>query len=228
MNRKIWNKTWTKKSPLFAVVFSNAVNFTSPPSWLTNSLVEGTVHKIEGQLEWSTRRVTATFYRDPATYAQALGKTVPGALMAFTRRSDQSMHFGPLVTAQNFKVVFGHELAHVITFQKYAGKIPLWLEEGLANYSAGHENIDWPWLAKQKPLPVKSLSHPLTAAHADAVKFQYVASLGVLLMLKEKCPSYRELLNLSLRKNLEEAISSYCGIKDLNSTFWAYVKKKGN
>lgn len=206
-------------------ILTNAARLRNAPKWLNESKVTGVVSRIEQKLEWSTRRVDATFYTDQAAFTQALGTAV-GPVLAFTRRSDQSMHFGPDVNAQNFALVFGHELVHVITFQKYKGHVPKWLEEGLANKIAGSVKVDYRALAEHPQVPVYSFAHPLSASSREEMNFYYMASLAFVNMLEKKCPSFREVLNLSLKDNLEKSLQTYCQLPaDPTATFWTWLKK---
>jgi len=206
---------------------TNAARFVNPPKWLTAYKANAVVAKIEKRLEWSTRRVDVTYYSSEDAFEKALGIS-KSAVVAFARRSDQSIHLGPKVKEDNFTSVFGHELAHVIVFQKFKMAIPKWLEEGLANRVAENIIIDYNWLAKQSRLNVSKLGHPLDAKSEVTLNFHYMAALGVVHMLESKCTSLRELLNLSLRSTLEDAVPTFCKIPDINSAFWKWVDSKKN
>lgn len=76
--------------------------------------------RIERRLEWSTRQVRLTWLASQEELVRSFGKEAP-EILAFTRKAEGSIFFGPRVTAENFSQVFGHELGHAIMAQKYRG-----------------------------------------------------------------------------------------------------------
>ncbi len=205
-------------------IMTNSAVINNPPAWLTNSRVQNVVDEIERKLEWSTRRVPVTFYSSQAQLLKNFNGKAAKEIMAFTKRSDNSIHIGPKVTRANFDQIFGHELAHVIIFQKYKSAIPAWLNEGLSTSVAGFKSVKFSWLAQQKPrIDVTKLRHPYEVGNFQRADVHYAASFAVIKMLEKRCPSFRELLNLSLRSNMEDYIKTFCNIPDLNKTFWAWV-----
>jgi hypothetical protein len=136
-----------------------------------------------------------------------------------------SVHLGPDVNDKNFDDVFGHEMVHVIVFQKYKDSIPKWLEEGLANHLAKRGNVDYKWLAKQ-PFPddVREMAHPFKGS-AALISYRYMASQAFAEMLQKKC-ELENLIRLSVQRKMEDYMRTYCEIKDLNVAFRDWVKKK--
>src|SRR5690606_11603914 len=120
-----------------------------------------------------------------------------GSVLALARKSSNSIHIGPRVTTENFDQVFGHELVHIISNQKYKGAIPKWLEEGLANHLSKKGKVDYKWLAA-KPFPkdVTQLSHPFSGTDDDT-RYHYLASQALAEMIFSKC-SMQTLLQLSV------------------------------
>jgi predicted SprT family Zn-dependent metalloprotease len=215
----------TSAQPNTKKVITNSAIFHNPPSWFSKYRAEKTMTRVEKTLEWSTRRIDVHWYKDQKKFTDAM-KQKPSNILAFARRQDHSVHIGPKVTLKNFETVLAHELAHVIIFQKYKDRIPLWLEEGLANSVAENVQIDFKWLNQQKRIPLKAMSHPLSATSADEINYKYMGSLAAIEMLKERCPNFRELLNLSLKQNLETFIPTYCKIPNLDTALWEWINRK--
>ena len=205
-------------------ITTNSVIVSNAPSWLTQGRVQQVVDRVERKLEWSIRRTTATFYSSaPQMLKNFSGRAAP-EIVAFTKGSDLTIHLGPKVTKANFDLIFGHELAHVIIFQKYKTSVPPWLNEGLCNNVAGYKSLNYTWLAAQSPrVDVTQLYHPYDPERASRADVHYMASLAAVKMLEKKCPSFRELLNLALKSNINDYIKTYCGIPDLNKAFWSWV-----
>lgn len=205
-------------------IVTNSVVIQNAPSWLTQGRVQQVIDRVERKLEWSIRRTQATFYADSKQMlANFSGRAAP-EIMAFTKGSDLSIHIGPRVTKSNFDLIFGHELAHVVIFQKYKSAVPPWLNEGLCNSVAGYKTINYTWLAAQSPrVDITQLYHPYDPERASRADVHYMASLAAVKMLEKKCPSFRELLNLSLKSNINDYIKTYCRIPDLNQAFWSWV-----
>lgn len=203
---------------------TNSVNIENAPNWLSEYAVQSIVDKVEYKLEWSIRRTTASFYRDQSVFISKFNGRAASDIVAFTKRKDNTIHLGPRVTKDNFAMIFGHELAHVVLFQKYKDSIPPWLTEGLCNSIAGVDKIDYAWLAAQTPrIDVSRLEHPYDKKRQNRADVHYRASLAVVKMLQKKCPDFKELLNLSLKSKLADFLPTYCNIPNLNSTFWTWV-----
>lgn len=202
---------------------TNSVSIMAAPDWLTRVRVEKVIDHIQMVLEWSIRKVPVHWHSDKEKFIK-LHNLGPSTL-AFSRRSDHSIHLGPRVTTENFNAVFGHELVHVISFQKYKEAIPRWLEEGLANYLAKMGKVDYKWL-NQQPFPsdVRTLVHPSRGSVTD-VRYNYLASQAVVEMIAAKC-DLANLLRLSVGKNMDVYLNTYCEIKDLNQNFKKWVKSK--
>lgn len=200
---------------------TQAVTFVNPPAWLKERAVERTVDRVQAFLEWDIRRVQAHWYTDEKAFGAVHG--FGATVLAVARKKDQTLHFGPRVTAGNFDSVFGHELAHIILFQKYKDAIPKWLEEGLANRAGKRGKVDYGWLAAQPERDVTQLDHPFSGA-ADS-GYHYTASTALIEMLASKC-DLGDLLQLSVGKKLETYIANTCGIADINVEFRNWVRRK--
>jgi hypothetical protein len=208
------------------------------PVWLRTTLVDRVVERIQSKLEWDIRKINLVWHTDPQEFRRAHG--FDDSVLAFSRKSDNSVHLGPRVTETNFESVFGHELVHVILFQKYKGAVPKWLEEGLANYLSNHKpplvngkvaydsshwTVDYTWLAAQPPLDVLTLKHPFSAIATNGARYHYQASQALVEMIASHCP-LDQLLQLSVGKKLESYLSTFCGIDDVNADFRKWVAKK--
>jgi hypothetical protein len=207
-------------------VVTNEVAVADAPKWLTPSKVNKTVERIQKLLEWDIRRVNVKWYYDEAAFEKAHG--FGAGVLAFARKTDNSVHVGPTIDASNFDGTFGHELSHVILFQKYKDAIPKWLEEGLANYMGKRGEVDYAWLASQPARSVHSLVHPfsgLQGGDAPNPRYHYMASTALMQMIAAKC-SIHDLLQLSVGKNLESYLSTFCGIDDVDEAFKKWLVRK--
>lgn len=203
---------------------TNAVHMAKAPAWLTRNRTEKVIDRIQTQLEWTIRKIEVHWYADAESFERAHGLG-PLALAA-ARKSDNTIHLGPGVTTENFDAVFGHELVHIISGQKYKDAIPKWLEEGLANHLAKNGKVDYAWLASQ-PFPddVRTLVHPYAEKSAARVHYHYVASQAPAELLAKKC-DLTNLIRLSVGERMENRIVTYCEIPDLNAAFRKWVKEK--
>lgn len=200
---------------------TNSLEMTDAPDWVTRASVEKVIDHIQMVLEWTIRKIQVHWYFDAEKFAHShsLGSTT----LAYSRRSDNSVHLGPKVNRDNFGPVLGHELVHVILFQKYQEAVPKWLEEGLANHLARFGKVDYTWL-KQQPFPkdVRTLVHPSRGSVLD-VRYNYLASQALIEMISAKC-DLTNLLRLSVERKLEDYLDTYCEIKDLNLSFKKWVQ----
>jgi hypothetical protein len=221
-----------------AVLDTNEVHCDEAPAWLTSRLVDRVVERIESKLEWDIRKVRMVWHLDQQEFQKAHGYSE--SVLAFSRQSDNSVHLGPRVTEVNFESVFGHELVHVILFQKYKGAVPKWLEEGLANSLSNHKpiekngkpvhdpslwTVDYAWLAAQPQMDVLTLKHPFLGVATSGARYHYQASQALVEMIASHC-SLDQLLQLSVGKKLENYLSTFCGIHDVNSEFRKWIAKK--
>jgi len=215
---------------------TNSAYFANVPAWLTRYKAERVTDKVQRYLEWDVRKVRVTWHTDAASFEKlhGFGDTV----LAFARKQDNSVHIGPRVTEQNFETVYGHELVHIILFQKFKDAIPRWLEEGLANYvssvtASKRERVDYKWLATQPPRDVTQLTHPFVgfgessrnSVSATQPRYHYTASTALIELIASRC-DLRDILQLAVGKKLENYLSTYCRITDINSEFLNFVKKK--
>ena len=174
-----------------AEIQANSVRMSQAPSWLTEARVQ---------------RVTVVWHLNQKEFETSHG--FGPSVLALAKASDNSVHIGPRVDSSNFDKTFGHELVHVILYQKYKTAIPKWLEEGLASQS----NVD-----------ITSMTHPfkgsVEAEHHDEL------STAVMEMIASKCPLH-DLLQLSVGKSLMTYLNTFCGIPDVSAAFADYLKKK--
>lgn len=215
---------WAVQKAYGKKILTNAVLMRNAPNWLTATRMDQVIDHIELHLEWSIHRINAYMYSNSEDYAKAQDLGPLAIAVTETSGNTVVVRLGPQVNQKNFDQVFGHELVHVIVFQKYRGAVPKWLEEGLANYFSRTDCIDYKWLANQ-PFPgdVRKLSHPMhgTAAQID---YRYKASEAFAEMLAHNC-DLEELLRLSVTRKMTPYIHRYCGIKHLNKAFHKWVKQ---
>lgn len=207
-------------------IVTNEVLMPKAPVWLKRTRVEKVIDSIQSKLEWSTRRVKAYWYDSQENFEKhhSLGP-LPRAVTVKNSK-EQVIHLGPKVNDTNFDWIFGHEMVHIISFQKYKGAIPRWLEEGLANHLAKKsKKVDYKWLATQSfPKDITQMDHPLQGSEKE-VSYHYVASQALAEMLDKKC-DLENLIRLSVGRKMENYIETYCEIKDLNVAFKDWVTKK--
>ena len=211
-------------------IVTNEARFSRTPSWLTSAMVRKAVARIQRFLEWDIRRVEVIYHKDQEEFQKVhgLGPTV----RAITYKQKNEIHLGPKVTAQNFEFVFGHELTHVILWQKFKDSIPKWLEEGLANFIPGADpaaQVDYSWLAKQNFPRVRDLGHPFgnfkgQDGGISNLRLEYQASSALAQMIASKC-SIEDLISLSVGKSFESYLSTYCGIENLDDAFKKWVNR---
>jgi hypothetical protein len=183
--------------------------------------------KIMAKLEWDIRKIQLHFYTDQGQFRRAHG--FDDTVLAFTIKPENSVSIGPRVTTQDFDPIFGHELVHVILYQKYKTAVPGWLEEGLANYLVNYGKVDYVWLASQPDRDILTLAHPFSSQGRVAVggaRYAYQASRALMEMIATHCP-VTDLLQMSVGKKLEDYLPTLCGISDLNSEFKTWIKRKG-
>lgn len=202
---------------------TNAALLKSPPAWINSTRINKIADNIQSELEWSIRRVTVIWHLDQAAF-EKVHKL--GALpRAVALKNKNEIHLGPKVTKENFDTIFGHELVHMVAFQKYKQAIPAWLEEGLANDISKNSRVDYPWLIKQQlPSKVTDLAHPFQGDEGR-VPMHYAASQALVEMLRDRC-DFKNLLRLSVGRTMESYLVTYCGIKDLSKSFHEWIKKK--
>jgi hypothetical protein len=206
---------------------TNIAHANSAPSWARASRVDRVADQIQSKLEWDIRKIHLNFYTDQAAFRRAHG--FDDTVLAFSRKQDNSVNIGPRVTDSNFDKVFGHELVHIILFQKYKDAVPNWLNEGLANYLSKHDQVDYVWLSAQPSRDVLTLSHPfVTGANgvvAGGARYHYQASQALMEMIASHC-EVTDLLQLSVGKKLETYLPTLCEISDINAEFRAWLKRK--
>jgi len=218
------NKSPAQGKPTQSTIETNAVFMTDAPHWLKRTRVEKITDRMQAKLEWTIRKINVTWYDTQEKFAQV--NKMDAAVQAISRRDDNSIHIGPLVKTDNFDQVFSHELVHIISYQKYKGAIPRWLEEGLANHLSKRGPVDYTWLAKQTlPEDVTKMSHPFNAGSAITFRTHYAVSQALIEMISKKCDLER-LIQLSVEKGMEGYLKTYCEIQDLNQAFRDWVKKK--
>jgi hypothetical protein len=203
-----------------AEIQTNAVHMADSPSWVTRVRVEKIIDHIQMVLEWDIHRIEVLWHKDQASFEKvhSLGPTA----IAVSLKADNTIHLGPRITSANFDQVFGHELVHTISAQKYKGAIPAWLEEGLANYLAKTGKVDYKFLASQPyPADVRKLTHPYGGS-VDNIHYHYMASQALVEMIAKKC-DLTNLLRLSVGEKMDNYLETYCEIPDLNAAFKKWV-----
>lgn len=209
-------------------ITTNSALIHGAPKWLAESRVNRVVDKIQNMLEWDIRRVEVYWHSNEEDFAKAHGLNVPAGsgsvVMAVSKKNQNAIHIGPRVDASTFDGVFGHELGHIIIYQKYKEAIPNWLEEGLCNFAAKPSLVDYKWLSKQTALDVRTLGHPFGKSIATP-RYHYMASTAAMELLASKC-GIHDLLQLSVGQKLEGYLSTFCQISDLNSELKKWVERK--
>lgn len=213
----------TTNTTLAAELQTNSTYSANSPSWVTKGRIDRTTERIQNFLEWDIHRVTVVWYNDQNSFESAHG--LGPAVLAVSRRTENKILVGPKVNAENFDRIFGHELVHVISYQKYKDAIPKWLEEGLANYIAKNGSVNYKWIAS-KPFPkdVQNLTHPFSGDR-DTLFYHYEASQALAEMIAAKC-DLKNLLRLSVGRKMESYLDTYCQIKDLNGAYQKWIKAK--
>ena len=214
----------TEDSPTHRIQ-TNAVIIEQAPKWLNRIRIDKVVKRLERELEWTVRRIQLFMHNDSESFQEAhsLGPNVRAVTIKNPKQV--KVHLGPQVQNDQFDQVFGHEIVHVIAYQKYKKSIPKWLEEGLANHLAQKPPVNYEWLAKQTlPENVESLSHPLRGSRKQA-QVRYKASQALAEMLSEDC-DLTNLLRLSVGRKMPTYIQTYCEISDLSAAFQKWVKTK--
>jgi hypothetical protein len=208
-------------------ISTNEIAMHDAPAWLSSSRIDNVVSKIQDFMEWDIRKIQVHWYTDQAAFEAVHG--MGSYPIAVSMRADNSMHLGPKVTDGEFDSTFGHELVHIILYQKYKTAIPSWLDEGLANYVGQHGKVDYKWLSKQRLVDVTTLTHPFKGpsadGSADVARVHYQTAQALMEMIAAKCEIH-DLLQLSVGKKLETYLGTYCDIADLNDAFRKWVKRK--
>ncbi len=204
-------------------LLTNVAHFQNAPQWLNSTRVNRIAENVSRYMEWSIRRVEVIWYSSSSEFqnAHSLG---PYAA-AVTKRKENKILLGPQVNETNFDQIFGHELVHVTSEQKYKDAIPPWLEEGMANFIAKSKKVDYRKLkASIHSIDVKSLSHPMRGK-LEEIQMKYLASQAVTEMIASRC-DFINLLRMSVQRKLENHLNNICRIKDLNSEFKDWIRRK--
>lgn len=203
-----------------AELLTNCARFNEAPKWLSLSRVNRVADNVSRIMEWDIRRVEVRWYQNQKDFekAHSLG---PMAL-AVTQRSTNRILLGPKVIESNFDRIFGHELVHITSEQKYKGAIPKWLEEGMANHIAKFGKVDYKTLSKN-PLPkdVTKMIHPMSGSEQDILN-HYMTSQALAEMLSSRC-DFRNLLRLSVQRKMEDYLEKICRISNINESFQKWV-----
>lgn len=204
-------------------VQGNGFVIPNAPDWLMRTRVEKVVDRMQTALEWTVHKINVVWYTDQTAFEKAHGLG-PHA-RAVAQKNLNTILLGPKITTENFDSVFGHELVHIIAYQKYKSGIPKWLEEGLANYLAKNGKVDYAWL-KKEPLPssVFDMSHPMSGSPKE-ILLKYQTSQALAEMISKKC-DLTNLLRLSVGRNMEDYLKTYCEIPDLNEAYKKWIARQ--
>lgn len=204
---------------------TNELTLINPPAWITRPMVDRAIRRVEKLMEWDLRKVRAEFATTEAEFSRK--HPLGAGVLAFSIPSVKQIVFGTATVAENFEEILGHELVHHVLAQKYKKSIPRWLEEGLANYVARTPTsrpVRYDLLKAQPDFDVRALEHPFLRSVVN-VSVHYEASTALAEMLQNKC-GLLELVRLSVGKNLETYLRTYCEIHDLNRSYREWVKQK--
>jgi stage II sporulation protein D len=98
---------------------------------------ERSLRHLESQTRWpSPRGISVRVYPDLDTYRNATGE--PGTVAAYTQ--GHRIYMQPVRMLESRGILdstVAHELAHVLIGSQAKGELPVWFQEGLANYLAG-------------------------------------------------------------------------------------------
>jgi hypothetical protein len=200
---------------------TNCCRVHNAPAWATPLEISNIAARIEEALNWNIRRIKVYFHDSMTSYNKESGLNF--ATNGFYTHTKQSVHFAPNMDRQQFEATFGHELVHVIFAQKYKNAIPRWLEEGLANFIGSKKSVDYKWLNTQFVPDVTGLVHP--QHDATGAKLHYQLSTATAEMIAHKC-NMNDLLMLSTGKRLENYLSTFCKIKDVNLAVREWIVEK--
>jgi hypothetical protein len=204
-------------------IHTNSIDMPQPPSWVTETRVDKVVEHVQDRLEWDIRKIKVQFYSDQTQFEKLHG--FGPSVLAFSQKNTGTIAMGPRIDTGNFDQIFGHELVHMILYQKYKSAIPGWLEEGLANFIGQNSKVDYVWLTAQTHPDVRTMSHPFKS-NVQSPRYQYQASTAVIEMLDAKCGGLDNLLELAAGSNIEHYFSTTCEIPDINQAFAAWLKQK--
>lgn len=208
-------------SPLWArEILTNEFRVVDAPSWLTEDMIGVAAGRVQRYLEWNVERIPIRFHSDAASFRKAGG--VGPKVKAYFLNTDHTIHVGPEVSASNLKPILAHEVVHVISQQKFGKAIPLWLEEGLANFVGAEEKANRAWLLTQSLPPARSLRHPSTDPFGS--KLHYQMSTALIEMISEKC-DLTDLLHLAVGASFETYLDTSCGLSDVDGAFRVWLKQ---
>lgn len=210
---------------LAATIQTNEMTIHDSPEWVKRVEVEKLTEKIQNKLEWRTRKVPVYWHSTLESFSKAHSLGPLPAAVTIKSKKKTEIHMSPTVDKSDYKEILGHELVHVIFYQKYKASIPRWLEEGFANFYSRTSKVDYKRLARQKlPEDVTQMQHPYKQKLIDA-RLHYHISQALAEMLDEKC-DLDNLLRLSVQKKLENYIIRTCGIKNINQSFQKWLLEK--
>jgi len=208
----------------------NELRLNQNPYHVSRKQLVEVVRRVSKWLEWDIRQVEVFWHQNQAAFLRthSLGPSV----VAVTLKEKNQIHLGPKVNKENLPRILGHELVHVVLYQKYKSAIPIWLEEGLANFISGYGKVDYRKIQKEKmPIDIRKMGHPfITQVQAESgaqisSAMQYQLSTALIEMLASRCDLH-DLLQLSVGENLERYLGTFCEISDLNIEFRAWIQKK--
>lgn len=201
---------------------TNSLKVINPPQWVKKSKVQKVTDHIESKLEWKIRRIPVYWHQSQATYAKAHNLGPLAAAVTVKSPKQTAIHIGPSVDKSDYQQILGHELVHVVFYQKYRHSIPKWLEEGFANFLSRKTKVDYSKLKKLNlPKDVTQMDHPFSGSYTD-IKNHYLISQALVEMLDKKCDLSR-LLRLSVNRKLMTYIHNTCQIKDINQSFQTWI-----
>jgi hypothetical protein len=206
---------------------TNVAHSDNAPAWVTGGRIDPIEERVADKLGGADfHKIRLTFYTDQTAFRKAHG--FDDTVLAFTIKPENAVSIGPRVTTADFDPIFGHELVHVILYQKYKNAVPSWLEEGLANYLVHYGKVDYRWLASQPDRDVSLLAHPFGSngrIMPGGARYAYQASQALMEMIATHC-EVTDLVSMSVGKKLQDYLPTMCGIDDLNGEFRKWVKSK--
>jgi hypothetical protein len=226
----ILSMTLWASSGFSATISTNEATFTNPQPWLTESRINRVIENIQNYMEWDVRKVNVIWHNSQEEFQNF--HHFDSTVLAVSVLPKNEVHLGPRITTANFDPVFGHEMVHIVLYQKYKEAIPKWINEGLANFIAKQGKVNYPWIATKPFMPdVRALVHPFQQPDGGVLpakvesQYHYQASTALAEMIDSKC-GLKDMLQLSVGKNLETYLTTTCEISDINAAFKEWVLSK--
>ncbi len=203
-----------QSSSLLSNVELPGIVFKNPPEWLKKSDLISIIDGIKTRTGWNPENVVVQFYNDPGLYGLALQDARLGGTPAwgFADSSKNMIHIGPQTRARDFKLLFSHELGHLISWSLFHGSMADYLEEGFAEWVAQNPNLSFSWINQQnKTIDPRLIMDAMRQGGASFdIQYRYGLSYATVLFLANKCPDLIGVLRDSGGQNLDKLLADRC------------------